>query len=320
MFSLTAKITIKSEKTWVFTLISSCEIERDIENISAKCKLTLPKKTKWYNEKEIPVKRGDHIIVELGYDWNNEEVFSGYISKVTTKTPIEIECEDEMYLLKNTATKRKTYPNANLKTLLTEQCPQGLKIDVFSTQTFGKYVANTDTVAQLLGNLKENGFSFFFKNGTLYAGMIFDYNDKLTGQKQVFKDGENGNIIDDSDLIWTDANNTSLQIKATGIDSKGKKIHLEVGDKDGEVRSFFQYNISKDQLEKEAKKRLTDWKISGFSGSFTTFGAKIVWLLDLIKIKTEEHPEGGIYKVLKNTISYSTSGYRQNITIGGLTK
>ncbi len=261
MFSLTAKITIKSDKTWGFSKINSCEIERDIENVTTKCTLILPKKTKWQDENGIPVKRGDHIQVELGYDGNNEEVFTGYISKVTAKTPVTIECEDEIYLLKNTATKKKTYSSANLKTLLSEQCPKGVKIDVFSTQTFGKYVVNADTVAQLLGDLRENGFLFFFKHGALYAGMAFDYNDKLTGKKQVFKDGKNGNIIDDGDLIWTEAENTSLKIKATGIDSKGNKIQVEVGDKEGEVRSFHQYNVSKEQLEKEAKKRLTDWKV-----------------------------------------------------------
>lgn len=320
MFALTAKITIKSEKKWVFTKVNSCEIERDIENVTTRCTLRLPKKTKWYNETAIPVKRGDRVTVELGYDDNNEEVFTGYISKVTTKTPIEIECEDEIYLLKNTKTSKKSYSNPDLKTLLSEQCPKGMKIEVFSKQSFGKYVVNTDTVAQLLGDLRGNGFLFFFKHGTLYAGMTFDYNEKLTGKKQVFSDGENGNIIDDGDLIWTDAANTSLKIKATGINSNGEKINVEVGDPDGEVRSFHQYNVSKEQLEKEAKKRLTDWKISGFSGSFTTFGAKIVWPLDLVKIKTEEHPDGGIYKVAKTVISYSTSGYRQNITIRGVVK
>jgi hypothetical protein len=320
MFSLTAKIIIKSEKTWIFTKINSCEIERDIENVTAKCKLQLPKKTKWQDEQALPIKRGDHITVALGYDGNNEQVFTGYITKITNKTPVVIECQDEIYLLKNTKTNKKTYAKANLKTLLKEQCPKDMKIDVFSEQTFGKYVVNTDTVAQLLGDLHENGFLFFFKNGVLHGGMVFDYNEKLSGKKQVFKDGERGNIIDDSELIWEDADNISLKIKATGIDSNGKKIKVEVGNEDGEVRSFFKYNVTETQLEKEAKKRLTDWKISGFSGSFTTFGAKIVWLLDLIKIKTEEHPEGGVYKVKKNTITYSENGYRQNITIGGTAK
>jgi hypothetical protein len=325
MFSLTAKITIISEKTWVFTRISSCEIERDIENITAKCTLLLPRRTKWHGEKSIPVKRGDKISVELGYDGVNETVFTGYITKVTTKTPVEIVCEDEMYLLKNTATKKKSYADANLKTLLREQLPKDIKVEVFSTQTIGKYVVNADTVSQLLGALAESGFIFFFKNKTLYAGMVFDHSAQLNGAKQLFMEGgmnnyQDGNIIDDSELLWNDENSINLRIKASGTDKSGKKITLEVGDKDGELRSFFKYNTTKEELKAEATKKLTQWKVSGFSGSFTTFGAKPVYLLDLIKIKTAEHPESGGYRVIKNTITYGDDGYRQNIAIGGAKK
>jgi len=322
MFKLCANIRIISEKTWTFDKISSCEIERDIENIGTKCTLTLPKNTKWKNETKIPVKRGDRISISLGYDGELTEVFAGYISKVTTKTPVEIECEDEMYLLKLTKTKKKTYANANLQTLLEEQMPAGVKVNVYSKQTFGKYVVDQDTVAALMGDLADNGFSFFFREGVLYAGMIFDHSEQITGKKQLFIEGgvnryQTGNIIDDDDLVWNSADSIQLRIKASGTDKKGKKIKVEVGDKDGELRTFFKYNTTKEALKAEATKKLTEWKISGFSGSFTTFGARPVLLLDLIKIRTKEYPEGGVYRVVKNTISYGEGGYRQEITIGG---
>jgi hypothetical protein len=316
MLQLNAKITIFSEKTWTFKQINSCEIERDIEKITTNCTVTLPKRTKWYGETGIPVKRGDKISVSLGYDGELTEVFTGYIKKVNTSAPVGLICEDEMFLLKNTATKKKSYANADLKTLLTEQLPEGVPSEVYSTQTFGKYVVNTDTVSQMLGELSESGFTFFFKGGKLYAGMLFDHNEQITGKKQVFKEGENGNIIDSSELEWNNAEDINLCIKASGTDAKGSKISVEVGDKDGEVRSYFKYKTTKTELEKEAKKKLTEWKISGLSGSFTTFGSKPVWLLDIIKIKLLEHPVD-MYKVTKNIISYGDGGYRQEITIGG---
>jgi hypothetical protein len=317
MLQLSAKIIIFSTKTWTFKQINSCEIERDIEKVTATCTITLPKRTKWYGETGIPVKRGDKISVSLGYDGELTEVFTGYIKKVNTTTPVELVCEDEMYLLKNTPTKKKSYANANLQTLLTEQLPASIQSEVYSKQTFGKYVVNTDTVAQLLGELSESGFTFFFKEGKLYGGMIFEHGEQIAGAKQVFKEGENGNIIDSSDLEWSNAEDISLCIKASGTDEKGNKISVEVGDKEGEVRSYFKYKTTKAALEAEAKKKLTDWKISGLSGSFTTFGAKPVWLLDMIKIKLMEHPVG-TYKVTKNAITFGDSGYRQNISIGGI--
>jgi hypothetical protein len=290
---------------------------RDIETISATCTLTLPHNTEWYNSKTVPVERGDRIEVELGYDNELEKVFTGYIKTVSAKTPIEIGCDDEIYLLKNTPAKKKSYAVADVETLLREQLPGGVKFEVFKKQAFGKYSVNSDTVAQLLGDLQENGLTFYFRDGVLYAGMMFDH--PANARKQVFKDGEGGNIIDDSDLVWNNADSISLRIKASGTDSAGKKISVEVGDPDGEVRSYFKYNTTKAALEAEAKKKLTEWKIAGLSGSFTTFGAKPVWLLDNIKIQTGGHP-AGTYRVTKNTLTFGTGGYRQEITIGGLEK
>jgi hypothetical protein len=312
MLELSAKITIKSEKTWVFSQIHSCEIERDIEKVTATCNLLLPRRTKWRNEAGIPVKRGDGIRVELGYDGKLHEVFTGYIKRVGVQTPIEIECEDEMFLLKNTAAKKKSYRNANLQTLLKDQLPAGIPSEVFSRQAFGQYAVNSDTVAQCLGELAENGFLFFFRGGTLYAGMVFDHS--TAGKRQVFREGEYGNITDSSDLTWNSADEITLQIKASGTDSKGKKIQVEVGDKEGEVRSFFKYNTTKAALEAEAKKKLTEWKVSGLSGSFTAFCARPVGLLERIKVSTMEHPAKD-YTVVKNVISYGTDGLRQEVGI-----
>jgi hypothetical protein len=194
MFNLTAKITIKSDKTWTFTKISSCEIERSLENVTATCILRLPKNTKWKDETGVPVRRGDAVTVELGYDGSNEKVFTGYIKTVGVKAPIEISCEDEMFTLKQTDCKKKTYSSANLKAMLKEQLPAGMKCKVFAKHTFGKYVVNQDTVAKLLGDLSEVGIISYFRDGTLYCGMVHEHSEFAKRQK--FFEGENGNIIE----------------------------------------------------------------------------------------------------------------------------
>jgi hypothetical protein len=175
---------------------------------------------------------------------------------------------------------------------------------------------NSDTVASLLGELSEHGFSSYFRWGVLYCGMIHAHA-QTGGMKQKFCEGERGNIIESSDLKWDNADDISLRIKASGTDAKGRVIRVEVGDKEGELRSFFKYNTTKEELEAEAKKRLTEWKVSGLSGSFTTFGARPVWLLDSIKVQMLDMNEALVYRVIKNTIRYGSDGYRQDITIEG---
>jgi phage protein D len=277
--------------------------------------LRLPKNTKWKDEQSVPVKRGDKITVALGYDGQNEEVFTGYVKTVGAKAPIEISCEDEMFTLKNTDCKKKSYANANLKTMLKEQLPAGMKCEVFAKHSFGKYVVNTDTVAKLLGNLAEVGIVSYFKGDTLYCGMIHEHRE-TAGKKQRFFEGENGNIIESGDLTQGDEKDIKLKVTGKGTDRKGKKITVTEGDKDGEQRTFYRYNTTKEELKAEAKKKVKEFKVSGLSGSFKTFGTKMVWPLENVSVKTLE-TELASYKCTRNTITYNESGYRQNIEIGG---
>jgi hypothetical protein len=314
MFKLSANITIKSDtKTWTFKKVSAVEIERSIEKVTGTCTITLPKNTKWANETAIPVRRGNRVKVELGYDDKLETAFEGYIRKTGGKTPVVIECEDEMYVLKNTPCKKKSYPDADLKAMLQEQLPSNIKVDVFGEQKLGKYVVNSDNVAGLLGSLSEQKIICFFKDGVLQAGLLHKAKEIGT-LKQKFVEGIN--IIDASSLNYETADSIRLRIKASGTDRKGKKITVTVGDKDGELRSYFKYNTTKEQLKAEATERLETWKVSGLSGDFTTFGAKLTGLLDRIKLQTNEAPLA-VYTVTANRISYSTGGYRQDITIAG---
>ena len=56
-------------------------------------------------------------------------------------------------------------------------------------------------------------------------------------------------------------------------------------------------------------------KRDGLTGSFTTFGAALLDVLDVIGIKIDGEKKGK-YQVQKNVIKYSTGGFRQEITLG----
>ncbi|MDR1371821.1 MAG: hypothetical protein LBJ17_01650 [Dysgonamonadaceae bacterium] len=287
MFKLTAKITVTGTKTWVFRHVSECEIERDIEKITSTCKLRLPKRTKWANESEIPVRRGDKIKVELGYDERLETVFTGYVRTVGAKVPVEISCEDEMFTLKMLPAKKKTYSSGNLQEILDDQIGGACRTKVHGRQNIGQYTVNSDTVAQLLGEFAESGILSFFRDGVLYCGAMFDHEAEITGLTPVYRFGDGGNIIDDSSLEQNSAEDTRLKIMAKGTDRDGKKISCEVGDSEGEIRTFFKYNTTEEELKAEAKGKLAEWKVDGLTGSFSTFGDHPRWLLDVIKIVIE---------------------------------
>ena len=312
MYVLSAKIEIQGDKSWQVPFVSSVEITRDTEKLTDECKVTLPKRIKWDGEAQIPVKRGDSIKVWTGYGEDMELAFAGYVRSVGIKTPIVLTCEDEMFKLKQMACTKNAYKNVNLGTLLKDQGLENVK--VFGEQNLGQFRVTDDTVAALLGRLQDSGIRSFYRyeDGTpvLYCGVLFE---RDTQPSQVFATGVN--IISDSSLEQQLAANIRLCIKAVSIMPDNKKIKVEVGDKDGEKRTIHTYNKTESELKAWAEQEIKRLKVDGLTGSFTTFGYRLVDKLDAIGIKIDGN-KMGVYQVKKNVIKYGTGGYRQEITLG----
>ena len=65
-------------------------------------------------------------------------------------------------------------------------------------------------------------------------------------------------------------------------------------------------------VEQEIKRLKRD----GLTGSFTTFGYRLVDKLDVVGVKIDGEKKG-VYQVKKNVIKYGTGGFRQEITARG---
>ena len=312
MYVLNAKIEIQGDKSWQVPFVTSVEITRDTEKLTDECKVTLPKRIKWDGEAEIPVKRGDSIKVWTGYGEDLELALAGYVRSVGIKTPIVLTCEDEMFKLKQMPCVKKAYKTVTLETLLKDQGLDGVK--VFGEQNLGQFRVTDDTVAALLGRLQDSGIRSFYRyedgKPVLYCGVLFE---RDTQPSQVFATGVN--IISDSSLEQQLAANIRLCVKAVSIMPNNKKIKVEVGDKDGEHRTLHTYNKSESELKAWAEQEIKRLKVDGLTGSFTTFGYRLVDKLDAIGIKIDGN-KMGVYQVKKNVIKYGSGGYRQEITIG----
>lgn len=314
MLKLSARIEITGEKKWVFEKITACEIVRDSEALTTTCKLTLPRKVKWKGETSNPIKRGDKISVWLGYDDNLQLAFTGYILRKGFKAPIEIFCEDEMFMLKQTPCVKKSYKNVDIQTLLKDQ---GLPYDikVLGEQNIGQYRVNFENVSELLAHLKENNIRTFFRiedgKPVLYCGVLFDHGNEM---RQVFATGIN--IISDSSLDEQKAEDVKIKLKVVSLQSDNKKkIKVEVGDADGEKRTLHCYGKTETEARAWGVQELERLKRDGLTGSFQTFGHVLLDVLDVIGIKIDGERKGK-YQVQKNTITFGSSGFRQDITLG----
>lgn len=312
MYVLNAKIEIQGDRLWQVRFVSSVEITRDTEKLTDECKITLPKRLKWDGQAQIPVKRGDSVKVWTGYGDSLELSFVGYVRSVSVKTPVVLTCEDEMFQLKQKACTKKAYKSVTLETLLKDLGLSGVK--VFGEQALGQFRVTDETVAALLGRLQDSGIRSFYRyeNGSpvLYCGVIFE---RDTKPSQVFATGLN--IINDSNLEQQQAENIRLHVKAVSIMPDNKKIKVEVGDADGERRTLHTYNKTESELKAWAEQEIKRLKVDGLTGSFTTFGYKLVDKLDAVGIKIDGN-KMGVYQVKKNVVKFGTNGYRQEITLG----
>lgn len=314
MLKLCSKIEIKGSKTWVFEKITSCEIVRDMDALTTTCTLVLPRKIQWQGESSNPIKRGDQVTVWLGYDDDLQLAFQGYVLQKGFKAPIEIKCEDEMFVLKQTPAVKKTYKNVTVENLLKDQ-NLNYTLKVLGEQNVGQYRVNVDNVAELLAHLRENSIKTFFRledeKPVLYCGVMFDHN---TGIRQVFETGVN--IISDSSLDEQNSEDVKIKLKVVSLQPDNKnKIKVEVGDNDGERRTIHCYGKNESEAKAWGEQELERLKRDGLTGSFTTFGHVLLDRLDIIGVKINGERKGK-YQVQKNTITFGAGGFRQDITLG----
>lgn len=114
MLRCISKITITpvGGKPFELDFLNEVEVQTSYDKMTDTAKVMFPRNIN-YDGKNVFVgesalfKRKDAIKIELGYSPKFRTVFEGYITKVGAGNPIVIECEDKMFLLKNT---KVTYP------------------------------------------------------------------------------------------------------------------------------------------------------------------------------------------------------------------
>lgn len=342
MLRLYSKITFTSKtdsKEIVFDFLNDVSIESSYENLTETAKITIPRKLN-FQGKPIAVgissifKRGDKVKIELGYFPQLRTVFEGYISKIHPKTPIVMECEDNMFILKQTVV---TYPkkyslvtqgktgkklkkpkvisaNITLKELLDNIIPDEIEYKCLLDVNIGSFRASNATVTEVLDVLKNDyGFYSYFVNGILNVGLASDASDTNTIELKF----EN-NIIDEASLEYQREEDMRLKVKAVSLNSKdNSKIEVEVGDEDGTLRTFHTQNATERALKEFAELKLKQWKYEGFSGSFETFGEPYIRHGDSVKLISDKLPEkNGTYEVVSVNREFGMNGYRQTIELG----
>ena len=304
--------------------------------------------------------RGDYLTVSMGYyryDKQGNEtkeistVFEGYISKVTSKKPIVLECEDNMWLLKQIPCAPKSLKaSESLEDYLKQQL-QGTNLTVNQTTktSVGALLIQNETVAQLLARLRKDfHLEAYFRGSELRIGSRV-YLDEDTNGKTVWNFIFQQNIISDElefkrkDDVKLSAVCNSINTKYEGTNKKGKTktkserlsvlvypdakgnfqyIEKKEGvdfpaNEEGERRTLFFPNVTTaKELYDLGMAELNKYYYTGFRGKFTTFGIPYVNVGDNVYIKDNLMPDrNGKYKVRGVKYSGGINGHRQEIML-----
>jgi hypothetical protein len=298
-------------------LVHSVEIDTSFKCLTQTATIRLPRMPKLIDpsQSEYNIQTGDPVVIKLGYDDRLTEEYTGYVSEVSPKTPLEIKCEDEMYNLKRT-TVTKGWPSVTLKEVLTwlvadaviVQCP-----DVVLTPFRFSYISK----AKVLQKLKEEyNLTIYFRGKKLFCG--FAYTEGNLGKVTYHFQSNVPKEEIDKNLIFRRKEDVKLFVKAISILRNNKRIETEVGDKDGDQTTLTFNNIqTKEELRKQATELINKLKFDGYQGSIVCLGRPYATHGMIAVFKDDRYPEReGEYFIDQIKVKYDSSGFRREIFPG----
>lgn len=312
MLKLTSQIKFETQVgAFYIKNINEVEVDSSWENLTDTCKIKIPKQLSWKGKSISQIlRRGDKVTVELGYDDVNKEVFRGFIREVSVQIPIELICEDAMFLLKK-KNFNKSFQSVNTESIINYVVGNTVPYQVVANAGLGDFKIKNSSAAKVLEFLRSHYFiKSWFRTGILYVGLA--YYAKLQ-KKSIFDFNEN---IIDHDLQFRLKEDVEIGLKGIIMNRENKKVEVPVGDEDGEQRTFHYYNRTISEVKKSLEQELERLKYTGYYGSFTTFGAPQVNHGDIVILKDKQYKEReGKYLVKKVVTTFGFSGFRQKIQL-----
>lgn len=261
-------------------------------------------------------KTGDPVKIELGYNRKLATRFEGYIARSPKPSiPYELECEDEMWQLKR---KEATVhiEDATVRQILEEAAP-GYEIDC-PDEFFGDFSMAETTPVKIFDELRKRaGLYTFFRGKRLVCGLPHS-DPKLPETVANMLFGKN---VISSTLQYRQRDDVKVKIYANSIQTNGTVIRVEVGEDGGDIERWnMPPNLTKDQIEKQAKLRLQNYKnAGGYTGDVKTFGWPNVQHGQKMRIVDrgvyEERDSTHFIDEVKITVT-PDGGYKQVIKVG----
>ncbi len=294
-----------------FDFVNEIEIESAWNKLTDTATIQQAQNISWKDKKlRQLIAVGNPVQIEIGYGSERDTVFSGYITELAPGVPIKITCEDEMWQLKQSSV-TDNISNATITDLLNQHF-SGYPHKALPVNLGSSFIIDGVSKAKILKQLNDDfGIHCFFRQGTLYAGRIYDTE---YAETSAFRLGYN--IIED-DLIYKRKDDVKLSVTAISNNPDGSKLEVKLGDAEGEQRTLNFYNLKEADLRSSAEREIDRLKYDGYRGSFTAFGRPLVRHGHIVEFQdVKDSDRAGRYWVDAVTYTLGTSGVRQKITLG----
>lgn len=318
MKQLTVEINIGSQ---TFYDTGGIEIERSWTFLADTARVTLSRKLlpagSFKNssgvESSKKIKVGTPITIRLGYDFNFETEFEGYIKSIKPNVPVVLECEDAMWLLKQTNYK-KSWRKVSLQELLDFIIPPSIQYQTLGAVNLGKMRLSDVSAYDVLKKLDETyKLVSYFKDKVLYVGFPYQQQSKRTAINMQTHTDEIKTT-----LSYRTEDQIKLQFKAISIQPDGSKVEVELGDKTGHLRTIhLPVGLNEMEVRKVAQEKRKAFTFDGYDGSIVTFGQPVIHHSDIVEITDYNYPDrAGAYRVDTVKVSFGAEGYRRTLTLG----
>lgn len=258
---------------------------------------------------------GDAVAIRLGYDGKLKDEFVGFVKRLNYTVPLEIECEDWYWKLRQ-VTLSKSYAETTVKGLLSDilggtgATVHPDTIDLTLTNT----IVDNKTGAWIVDKLKSDyGLTCYFDlRGRLYCGK------SNAAPTDTIKYELRNNTIKDDDLKYYKADDFKIEVEAITYDRNGSKITATAGTSGGEKKTVHFYDVTDStQLKALAQEEVKRQSFDGYRGKLETFlvpyaqpgmGADVT--------DTTYDERSGTYHINSVEVTWSTSGARRIVELG----
>jgi hypothetical protein len=304
VFEMVSRITIGKLR---FPVCSSIKIEESIQELGNTATIVLPRNYGTINGKGILeyIKKGDKVLIEFGYDGDYATEFEGYVRMINAEMPLQIECDDAFYLLKQNNW-IKSYESVTLKALL-QEIITGFQVEAPELTLKKFQLDNVSSYLALRKIQQEYGLYTRIIGNKLHVGFSYDWQGKGT-TPFIYHRQKN---VKASNLKWKRMEDVNVKVKVEWMDENRKKKYIEVGttSKGAKVEKVTYGGVSEAEAKNIGRARLKTFVYDGFTGSFTGFCYPRVHAGDAVTLQDNVNPDKqGTYLLSRVTITYDESG------------